>query len=146
MPDFNKLKINRSNLIMGLLLFFIPNLSAQTDSINNKSLVNGPEISFETELYDFGNIRRGDTVIYDFKFTNTGNMPLLIKDASSGCDCTIPKWSHQPIKVGETSAITIIFISEEEGGSQVKEITVSSNAKTPLKILRFTGYVDYSEK
>ena len=146
MPDFNRLKINRSNLIMGLLLFFASILQAQTDSINNKTIVNGPEISFENEIHDFGNIRRGDTLIYDFKFANTGNLPLIIKDASSGCDCTIPKWSNKPIKVGETSAISITFISEEEGGNQVKEITVSSNAKTPVKVLRFTGYVDYSEK
>jgi len=129
---------------MGLLLFFMSDLSAQTDSINKVS--DAPEISFETELHDFGNIRRGDTVVYNFKFTNTGNKPLLITDASSGCDCTIPKWSHKPINKGESSAITITFISEEEGGDQAKEIIVYSNSKTPVKILRFTGYVDYSEK
>ena len=144
MPDFNKIKIYRSNLIMGLLLFFITDLSAQTDSI--KIATDAPEIKFETELYDFGNIRRGDTVHYDFKFTNTGKGLLSIKDASSGCDCTITKWSHKPIKPGESSAISITFISDEEGGNQVKEITVISNEKTPITVLRFTGYVDYSEK
>ena len=144
MPDFNKLKTYRSNLIMGLLLFFMSDLHAQTDSIKIPS--NAPEINFETEIYDFGNVRRGDTVHYNFKFTNTGNGLLSINDASSGCDCTVPKWSHTPIKPGESSAISITFISDEEGGSQTKEITVTSNAKTPVKILHFVGYVDYSEK
>jgi uncharacterized protein DUF1573 len=147
MPDFNKLKTYRSNLIMGLLLFFMSDLNAQTDSNKVYFITNKyPEISFENEVYDFGNIRKGDTVHYNFKFTNTGNAALLIKDASSGCDCTVPKWSHDPIKPGESSAISITFISDEEGGSQTKEITVTSNAKTPVKILHFVGYVDYSEK
>lgn len=132
---------------MGLLLFFMSDLIAQTDSCKIYGITSKyAEISFESEIHDFGNIRRGDTVKYNFKFNNTGTDALLIKDASSGCDCTIPKWSNEPIKPGDSSAISITFISDEEGGNQVKEITVTTNTKIPIKVLRLTGYVDYSEK
>lgn len=141
------MKILRSNLITGLLLFFINNCFGQNDSINQKYIdPNAPVISFETEFHDFGIIKKGEVIIYNFKFTNTGNQPLIISNVTTGCDCTTPEWSNKPINKGESSQIKITYKSEEEGGDQAKEISVYSNTNTPLKVLRFTGYVDYSNK
>ena len=39
---------------------------------------NASEISFETEIHDFGTIEYGGNGVYDFKFTNTGKSPLII--------------------------------------------------------------------
>lgn len=127
---------------MGLLLFFVSNIYAQTDS--TKKNKDQPVISFESDMHDFGTIKKGEIINYDYKFTNTGNQPLIIENVTTGCDCTTPDWSKVPVNIGESATIHITYKSEEEGGDQAKEITVYSNSNTPVKVLRFTGYVDYS--
>ena len=145
MTGSQKMKVNRSNLIAGLLLFFMSNCFGQNDSsIQKSTATNSSVISFESEYHDFGTIKKGDVIVYNFMFTNTGNQPLIITNVNTGCDCTTPEWSKGPINKGESSFIKITYKSEEEGGDQAKEITVTSNADIPIKVLRFSGYVDYS--
>jgi len=131
---------------MGLLLYFISNCCfGQVDSVNKKIIeLDTPKISFETESHDFGTIKKGEVLIYEYKFTNTGNKPLIIATVNTGCDCTSPEWANGSINPGVSSVIKITYKSDEEGGDQSKEISVYSNANTPVKILRFTGYVDFS--
>ncbi len=129
---------------MGLLLFLTSEINAQTDSINK--IFPNPIICFENEMHDFGSIKKGTTITYDFKFKNTGKAPLIIDTVTTGCDCTTAEWQKVPIYNGQTGFIHITYKSDEEGGDQAKEITVTSNAATPIKTLRFTGYVDYSGK
>ncbi len=138
-----KMKILRSNLIMGLLLFFYSNCLSQVDSIKKKD---SPILSFENENHDFGTIKKGEVITYNYKFTNLGNIPLIITDVNTGCDCTTAEWPKDSIKKGEIYFIKITYKSEEEGGDQAKEIIISSNSITPKKTIRFTGYVDYSGK
>jgi hypothetical protein len=145
MPGSKKINLKRSNLITGLLLFFMSNCFGQHDSSNQKVVdSNAPDISFETEFHDFGVIRKGDIINYNFKFKNIGNQPLVITNVNTGCDCTTAEWTKDSIKAGESSFIKITYKSDEEGGDQAKEITVTFNANIPVKILRFTGYVDFS--
>ncbi len=142
-----KMKNYRSNLITGLLLFFMSNCFCQNDSSKAIAIItNAPVITFENEFHDFGTIKKGAIITYNYKFMNTGNQPLIISNVTTGCDCTTPEWSKTVINKGDSSTIKIIYKSEEEGGDQAKEITVYSNATTPIKVLRFTGYVDYSGK
>jgi hypothetical protein len=141
------MKIFRSNLILGLLLFFVSNCACQNDSLNQKLFDNNSSVlKFETEFHDFGTIKKGEVITYNFKFRNTGSQPLIISDVNTSCDCTTPEWSREPIKSGDSSIIKITYKSEEEGGDQAKEIKVYNNSNIPIKILRFTGYVDYSSK
>ena len=147
MTGFKKFRNYRSNLILGLLLFFISDCFAEVDSSKHKQMdTTGAVISFESDYHDFGTIKKGEVITYTYKFVNVGNQPLLITNVNTGCDCTTPEWPKEPVKNGEASFIKITYKSEEEGGDQAKEITVTSNASIPIKTLRFTGYVDYSGK
>ncbi|HMP31257.1 MAG TPA: DUF1573 domain-containing protein, partial [Saprospiraceae bacterium] len=61
----------------------------------------GPVLSFEngqdgTDV-DYGNVDYGSDRIRKVKFTNTGNEPLIINNASGSCGCTVPTWPQQPI-------------------------------------------------
>ena len=58
-----------------------------------------PKFTFNQEEYNFGDIRDGDIVSHVFKFTNTGNAPLIISKATAACGCTVPQWPRQPIPV-----------------------------------------------
>ena len=68
-----------------------------------------PEITFEETEFDFGTIDQGTAVEHTFKFTNTGNAPLVITNATSSCGCTVPTWTKEPIAPGETGEMLVKF-------------------------------------
>lgn len=89
----------------------------------------GPVITWEKPTYDFGDITQGDKVEHTFKFTNSGNEPLVITNVQVTCGCTTPKgWARDPIPPGGESEITLGFNSAGKFGRQKKVVTVVSNA------------------
>jgi hypothetical protein len=60
-----------------------------------------PVMQFEKEEHDFGTIEQGTPQETVFKFTNTGNAPLIITNATSSCGCTVPNPPKDPIAPGE---------------------------------------------
>ncbi|MBS1526024.1 MAG: DUF1573 domain-containing protein [Bacteroidetes bacterium] len=101
-----------------------------------------PKMQFEKETHDFGKIRSGDKVTYDFKFTNTGKSPLIITDAKASCGCTTPNWPKTPVKPGEAGIIKVIFDSSGKNGLQDKQIVVTANTNPPQNIVHLIGEVD----
>ncbi|MBB3700695.1 DUF1573 domain-containing protein [Flammeovirga yaeyamensis] len=94
----------------------------------------GPVITFAENTYEFGDIHQGDVVEHTFKFTNTGDAPLVIINVSTTCGCTAPKWPKEPIAAGEEGEIIVKFNSRGKRGVQNKPITIQSNAKSPTRI------------
>ena len=97
----------------------------------------GPILNFISKDHDFGLITEGEVVIHTFKFTNTGNSPLIISEATGSCGCTTPSWSGDPIKPGENGYIEVKFDSDGRVGSNSKTVTITANTipnKTYLKI------------
>jgi hypothetical protein len=89
----------------------------------------GPVITFEKSAHDFGDIYQGDNVEETFKFTNTGNEPLIITNVQVTCGCTTPKgYPRDPIAPGGKGEITIGFNSAGKMGRQNKVVTIVSNA------------------
>ena len=86
-----------------------------------------PEFSFAETVYDFGQITEGDVVTHTFKFTNTGDAPLVIQNATATCGCTIPSYPKKPVPVGETGEIVVEFNSANKSGVQNKVITLTAN-------------------
>ncbi|WPP53382.1 DUF1573 domain-containing protein [Catalinimonas niigatensis] len=95
-----------------------------------------PEFKFEESAYDFGAITEGDVVEHIFKFTNTGEAPLIIQSASASCGCTVPSYPREPIAPGATGEIQVKFDSSNKPGIQNK--TVSITANTDPSITRLT--------
>lgn len=86
------------------------------------------KIEFEETYFDFGFVDEGAEVVHEFKFTNTGNIPLIISDARSTCGCTVPEWPRTPIQPGEGSSITVKFNTANKPGVQQKPITITANS------------------
>ncbi len=108
-----------------------------TASDESYSDENMPVIKFETTTHDFGLILQGEKVSYTFKFKNTGNKDLIIKEVSTSCGCTVPKYSSKPIEPGKSGEVEVIFDSSNRTGKQYKTVTVWSNcqpSKTKLQI------------
>ena len=109
----------------------------QDSVIANK---NAPEITFESEIIDYGTIEHNANGVREFKFKNTGKEPLIISNARGSCGCTVPTWPHEPIMPGESNVIQVKY-STDRVGHFTKTITLSSNAKTSTKTLTIQGDV-----
>lgn len=90
---------------------------------------------FDTVSYDFGKIKSGDIVTHTFGFKSVGMAPLLIKDATSSCGCTVPEFPKEPITPGESGTIKVRFNSENKSGFQTKTITIFTNGYPSQYIL-----------
>ncbi|MCX2574176.1 DUF1573 domain-containing protein [Pedobacter sandarakinus] len=97
------------------------------------------EFKFESETHDFGKIPMGKPVTFDFKYTNVGEEPLIITKAEASCGCTVPKYTTTPIKKGESGVISVTFNAAAGPSAFSKAVTVTSNAKTPIKVLYIKG-------
>ncbi len=110
-------------------LLIVLALSAEGFAQATTARATGPVITFEKKVHDFGDIVQGDKVEETFKFTNTGNEPLIITNVQVTCGCTTPKgWPRDPIAAGGTGELTIAFNSAGKSGRQNKVVTIVSNA------------------
>lgn len=100
------------------------------------------EIKFETLEHDFGKIQEGTMAVFDFIFTNTGKVPLILADVHPSCGCTSPEWPREPIAPGSTAKIKAVFNSYSRPGAFEKYITVKSNTSTPEITLKIKGIVE----
>jgi hypothetical protein len=103
---------------------------------------NAPEIKFDVEEYNFGTIKQGDHVTYDFSFVNSGKEPLIISSAQGSCGCTVPQWPKEPVAKGAKGLIHVEFNSTGKMGMQDKTVTISSNSKSGQKVLHLKGNVE----
>jgi hypothetical protein len=87
-------------------------------------------------------IKAGETIEITYRFKNTGSKPLVIKDVSAGCGCTIPEKPQEPILPGKQGVIKAKFNSTGRQGTQQKNITVISNAKAGDIVLTFSVDVE----
>ncbi len=103
---------------------------------------NLPVMTFEKAEHDFGTIEQGTPQETTFTFTNTGNAPLIITNATSSCGCTVPQYpKNTPIAPGETGELLVKF--NGSGQNQVtKTITVSANTEKGSELLRIKAFVN----
>ena len=133
----------------------VESLSA-TKLINNPSTANtqtgevvndGPtaSIAFDSEEFEFGTIQQGDIVEHTYDFTNTGDVPLIIENASASCGCTVPDWPKEPIAPGETGKINVKFDSKGKSGVQNKQVTIRANTNPNFTKVMLKGMVNTPE-
>ena len=130
--------MKKLSTILGLFLFFTIAATAQTES--KIETAGGAEMTFDSEVIDYGTIPQNADGVRTFSFTNTGNAPLIISNAKGSCGCTVPTWPKQPINPGEKAEIKVKYATNRLGPIN-KSVTVSSNATTPSKVLRIKGNV-----
>jgi hypothetical protein len=100
----------------------------------------GPVLTLEKTSHDFGDIQQGEVVEHVFKFTNTGNEPLIITNVQASCGCTTPQWTKEPVMPGGKGEIKVGFNSAGRMGIQSKSLPVISNAVNDV-VINFTTNV-----
>jgi len=141
------------------LLFLIILSGCQTKGVNNESQISAdvvhnpntasgsadkgdlPLIKFEETEHDFGRILEGETVSFDFSFTNTGKSDLLLAEVSTSCGCTVPSYPKAPIRPDEKGVVKVTFNSQGRRGFQTKDIVVVSNTQPNSTVLRIKAQV-----
>ena len=98
------------------------------------------EITFESEVIDYGKVAYGSNGVREFKFTNTGDDVLIVARVYSTCGCTIPKKPEKPIPPGETGSIQVKYDTKRPGPIR-RTITVYSNASEVPQSLKIKGTV-----
>lgn len=101
-----------------------------------------PVMSFDKVEHDFGTIDQGTPQETTFAFTNTGDAPLIITNATSSCGCTVPQYpKNTPIAPGETGELVVNF--NGSGMNQVtKTVTVTANTEKGSEILKIKAFVN----
>ena len=85
-------------------------------------------LEYIEDFFDFGTITSGEVVSHSFKFKNSGDGVLIIKDVIPSCGCTTSKLSNKMLKPGEEGFIEVIFDSKGWYGAQYKSITLRTNS------------------
>ena len=122
--------------LLGIMLFMAGAAKAQDAKTQS-----GPEIEFEEIVHDYGDVPCNGNGECEFRFTNTGDAPLLIQKPKSSCGCTVPSWPSEPILPGESEIIKVTYRTNRPGIIN-KTVTVTSNAvKNSTVVLRIKGRV-----
>ena len=96
--------------------------------------------------HDFGTITEGEKVTHLYKFKNTGAVPLIIENVRPSCGCTAPNWTKEPIPVGGTGEVEVVFDSKGKPNAQNKTVTVTANTWPQTTVLRFKTFVTPAAK
>lgn len=101
-----------------------------------------PVVNFQEAEHDFGTIANGTPVETKFKYTNSGNAPLVVSNIKSTCGCTVPSdWNREPLAPGESAEFTVKF--NGKGTNQVsKTITLTTNTETGSETVKIKAFVE----
>lgn len=92
--------------------------------------------------FDKGTITEGEKIEIAYRFKNTGNNPLIIKDVRPSCGCTVAEKPLEPIAPGKEGIIKAVFNSANKPGLNHKTVTVVSNTQPETYALKFTVTVN----
>ena len=107
----------------------------------------GAQATFKTRVHDFGVIKdEGGPVSVEFEFTNTGNRPLLIVDATASCGCTRPEYPTKPIKPGKKGKVKVTYSPLGRPGAFRKTVKVRTNGEEKRVNLIIEGTVTPAKK
>ncbi len=91
------------------------------------------EMTFEEETYDFGKVIVGGKLSHTFKFTNTGEVDLLITKAKGNCGCTVADYPKNAIKPGQGGEISVTFDTSGRMGTHKKSVFITANIEKKTK-------------
>lgn len=97
-------------------------------------------VKFKEITHDFGKIKQGVPVTYDFAFINVTDKPVVIESATASCGCTTPVKPEGAIAKGKVDKITAGF-NAQAAGQFTKSIYVKvAGVDAPVEI-KITGEV-----
>ena len=97
-------------------------------------------IKFEKSTHDFGTFPEEKSLTTIFKFTNTGDQPLVISQVVTSCGCTVADYTKTKIEPGKGGQIKVTYIGKGKPKGQFRmNIIVRSNASNATARIWITG-------
>jgi len=94
---------------------------------NRASAEDAPKIEFREDVKDFGRVKQGKVLTYNFRFKNVGKATLIIRNVQTSCGCTAALASKRELKPGESGEIKTTFNTRGYSGYNTKYVYVESN-------------------
>jgi hypothetical protein len=107
---------------------------------------NNTTIQWIDSAVDMGKITEGQKLEVAFRFKNTGNKPLVIKQVLPSCGCTAADVPKEPIAPGEEGVIKGVFDSSGKPGMNNKTMTVFTNTEAKQHVVSFAVDVQPTKK
>jgi hypothetical protein len=90
--------------------------------------------------FNFGKIKVGVPVTYEFSFTNSGQIPLVISTVQASCGCTVTSYTKDPIEPGAKGFVKATY-NAANVGQFTKTVTVNANTDEGVAQLTIKGEV-----
>lgn len=90
-------------------------------------------LKFDKTNHDYGKFTEDAPQTCIFKFTNTGDQPLVIHQAFASCGCTVPTYTKESIAPGKCGELKVVYNGKGKfPGRFKKTVTIRSNASNAL--------------
>ena len=121
----------------------VPPVQDAHEDLASAAQAAGPltSLALSEDAYNFGDIKKGESVEHKYEVTNTGTNPLIISSVKPGCGCTAPDYTKEPILPGKKGTITLKFDSSNFDGPIQKQAEVYANVEKAPIVISFTGNV-----
>jgi hypothetical protein len=108
---------------------------------DEKTALKPAEIKFDKQVQSFGKFSEKNAVhTAVFTFTNVGEQPLVINQATAACGCTVPEFTSTPIQPGEQGTIKVTYNGEGMFPGPIrKSVTVRTNGAVPTTRIYIEG-------
>ena len=106
------------------------------------------QIKFEKTTHNFGTFSEKEPkVTCTFTYTNVGEQPLVVNQAIASCGCTVPEYTKNPVKPGESGEIKVTYNGAGKfPGHFKKSITVRTNGSVEITRLYIEGDMTEEKK
>jgi Protein of unknown function (DUF1573) len=91
--------------------------------LQTPAIVGPSHVWLSPTTYNFGDLEQGVPAHYDFKFKNTGDVPIQIENVRFVCSCTATEWTETPVMPGKEGFVKIEYDARKLGYFS-KKITV----------------------
>jgi uncharacterized membrane protein len=128
-------------------LYVTANIEEYFGELTEADLAEAPRAQFDQTEYNYGKIKAGDKVTHEFRLTNTGKKPLIIRKVKASCGCTVAAPEKNELKPGESTSIKVTFDSTGRAGKDSKSVTVITNdPRQPTINLVIHGEIEAAAK
>ena len=102
------------------------------------------KIGFTETTHDFGMIKEENgKVSYEFKFTNSNDVPITINNVQASCGCTTPSWTRSSVEPGKSGYVKASFDPSNRPNAFNKNLSVSYSigGSAGVEVLIIKGFV-----
>lgn len=97
-------------------------------------------IKMNVETHDFGKVKQGIPVTYEFEITNITDKPVVVENTWASCGCTTPEKITEPIMPGKTVKLKVQYNAAAVAPIN-KDVSIKLAGIDQPKVVKIVGEV-----